>query len=280
MILKRMIELLKEYLKMNNIIELTDPVNKYRLDEINKIRDYFDNEIKERKDIIKKLNKYLVSFDYLDKIFITLSASFGTLSIASYASVVGIPPGIKGASLNLVFTLSTGISKWLLNLTKKRKKKHNKINILAKNKLNTIDTLLSSALNDSKISHEEFSNIITEKNIYEILKENIRNTIEPPELPNIAELTSEPNNFLKRSTLQKMERKKKQTYCLICRDYTKSINPKIVRNRQNRYTIQSNCATCGSKKFRFINEQKALGILSNLGIKTPISQVPLLSILF
>ena len=69
---------------MNNIIELTD-VNKYRLDEINKIRHYFNNEIKERKYIIKKLSKYLVSFDYLDKIFITLSASFGTLSIASYA---------------------------------------------------------------------------------------------------------------------------------------------------------------------------------------------------
>ena len=75
MTLKRMIELLKEYLKMNNLhfIELTD-VNKYRLDEINKIRDYFNNGIKERKDIIKKLNKYLVSFDYLDKVFITLSA--------------------------------------------------------------------------------------------------------------------------------------------------------------------------------------------------------------
>ena len=210
MTLKRMIELLKEYLKMNNIIELTDRakpssselVNKYRLDEINKIRDFFDNEIKERRDIIKKLNKYLVSFDYLDKIFITLSASFGTLSIASYASVVGIPAGITGASLNLVFTLGMGISKSLLNLTKKkRKKKHNKIIALAKNKLNTIDTLLSSALNDSKISHEEFSNIITEKNIYENIKENIKNTIEPPELPSIAELTSEPNNFLKRSTL-------------------------------------------------------------------------------
>ena len=67
MILKRTIKLLKEYLKMNNlnVIELTD-VNKYRLDEINKIRDYFNNEIKERKDIIKKLDKYLVSFDYLD----------------------------------------------------------------------------------------------------------------------------------------------------------------------------------------------------------------------
>ena len=158
---------------MNNIIELTD-VNKYKLDEINKIRDYFNNEIKERKDIIKKLSKYLVSFDYLDKIFITLSASFGTLNIASYASVVGIPAGITGASLTLVFTTGTSISKSLLKLTKKRKKKHNKIIALAKNELNTIDTLLSSALNDSEISHEEFSNIITEANIYENIKENIK----------------------------------------------------------------------------------------------------------
>ena len=52
------------------------------------MKEYFDNEIKERKNIIKKLNKYLVSFDYLDKLFITLSASFGTLSIASHATVV------------------------------------------------------------------------------------------------------------------------------------------------------------------------------------------------
>ena len=156
MTLKRTIELLKEYLRMNNIIELTD-VNKYRLDEINKIRDYFNNGIKERKYIIKKLNKYLVSFGYLDKIFFTLSASY---SIASYASVVGIPAGITGDSLTLVFTIGTGISKSLLKLTKKRKKKHNKIIVLAKNKLNMIDTLLSSALNDSEISHEEFTNII------------------------------------------------------------------------------------------------------------------------
>ena len=77
-----------------------------------------------------------------------------------------------------------------------------------------------------------------------------------------------------------MERKKKQAYCLVCRDYTESINPKIVRNRQNRYIIQSSCTTCGSKRSRFIKEQKALGILSNLGIKTPLSPVPLLIILF
>ena len=135
---------------MNNL-ELTD-ANKYRLDEINKIKEYFDNEIKERKDIIKKLNKYLVSFNYLDKIFITLSASFGTLSIASCAAVVGIPVGIAGSSLTLIFTIGTGINKPLLKVTKKRKTKHNKIIALAKSKLNMIDTLLSSALNDSKIS--------------------------------------------------------------------------------------------------------------------------------
>ena len=195
---------------MNNIIELTDKaelsssertINKHRLDEINKIRDYFDNEIKERKDIIKKLNKYLVSFHYLDKIFIALSESFGTLSIASYASVVGTPAGIAGSSLTLIFTIGTGISKSLLKVTKKRKKKHNKIIALAKSKLSDIESLLYSALNDSKISHEQFTSIITEKNIYENIKENIKNTIVPPELPSIAELTSEPSNFLNRSTL-------------------------------------------------------------------------------
>ena len=70
------------------------------------------------------------------------------------------------------------LSKSLLKLTKKRKKKHNKIIVLAKNKLNTIDTLSSSALSDSEISHEEFTNIINEENIYEI-KENIKSMTEP-----------------------------------------------------------------------------------------------------
>ena len=70
MTLKKTIKLLKEYLKMNNL-ELTD-INNYRLNEINKVKDYFNDEINERKNIIKKLNKYTVTLDYLDKIFITL----------------------------------------------------------------------------------------------------------------------------------------------------------------------------------------------------------------
>ena len=154
---------------MNNL-ELTN-INNYRLDEINKIKDYVNNEINERKDISEKLNKYMVSFDYLDKIFIALSASFGTLSIASHATVIGISVGVAGASLTLILTISTGVNKSLLRVTKKGKKKHNKIIALAKSKLNTIDILLSSALNDSKISHEEFTNIIAEKNMYENMKD-------------------------------------------------------------------------------------------------------------
>ena len=72
----------------------------------------------------------------------------------------------------------------------------------------------------------------------------------------------------------------KETYCLSCRKYTENNNPKVVRNKQNRLMIQSNCATCDSKKSRFIKNQQAIGILSNLGIKTPLSKVPLLNILF
>ena len=146
---------------MNNL-ELAD-INKYRLNEINKVKDYFNNEINHRKIMIKKLNKYVVSFDYLDKIFVTLSVSFGTLSIASHATIVGIPVGIAGSSLTLIFTISTRINKSLLQLTKKRKKKHNKIMELAQNKLNMIDTLLSSVLNDSKISVKNFLILLLKK---------------------------------------------------------------------------------------------------------------------
>ena len=92
-----------------------------------------------------------------------MSALFGTLSIDTYASAVGTPADIVGSSLTLIFTIGTGISKSLLKVTKKRKKKHNKIIALAKCKLSDIEALLSSALNDSKMSHEEFTSIITEK---------------------------------------------------------------------------------------------------------------------
>ena len=123
---------------------------------------------------ITKFSKYIVAFDYANKLFITLSASFGTLSIVSHATVVGIPVGIAGASLTVIFIITTGVVKKILNITRKKKKKHNKIIPLAKNKLNIIETLMSLALIDFDISHEEFSKIIYEKNNYEQIKDNIR----------------------------------------------------------------------------------------------------------
>ena len=148
--------------KSNETSELKD-LTKYRLDEINKIKDYFNAEIKERKDIIKKINKYIVAFDYADKVFITLSASFGTLRITSYATVVGIPAGITGASLTFIFTVTTGVVKTLLNITRKKKKKHNKIIALARSKLNIIENLISQALIDFEITHGEFSKLFMKR---------------------------------------------------------------------------------------------------------------------
>ena len=76
------------------VLELND-VTKFRLDKINKVKDYFNNEIKQRKQTINKINKFITAFDYADKVFIVLSAS---LSIASHATVVGVPVRIAGAS--------------------------------------------------------------------------------------------------------------------------------------------------------------------------------------
>ena len=158
----------------NSNLELNNDLTKFRLDGINKIKDYLNVEIKERKDIAKKISKYIVDFDYADKLFITLSASLGTLSIASHATIVGIPAGIAGASLTLIFTVTTGVVKKLLNIMRKKKKKHNKIIALARSKLNIIETLISQALIDFEISHEEFSKIVYENNNYEQIRDNIR----------------------------------------------------------------------------------------------------------
>ena len=110
---------------------------------------------------------------------IALCASFVTLSVMSHATVVGISVSLAGASLAVVFSLTTGIIKKLLNVTRK---KHNKIFMLAKTKLNSIETFMSQALIDLDISHEEFKTIVNEKEKYEQMKESIRNTKNRDEL--------------------------------------------------------------------------------------------------
>ena len=70
------------------------------------------------------------------------------------------------------------------------------------------------------------------------------------------------------------------SYCLSCKKDTQNINPKIVRTKNNRLRMLSKCAICNNKKSRFIKEQEARGLLSNLGIRTPLSKIPLLNVLF
>ena len=100
---------------------------KFRLSEIIGIENYFHQEINQRKSCSKKLSKYVTAFDYIDKILIVLSATSSGVCIISSASVVGAPVGIASASFTLVFSLATGIIKHLLSMTRKKKKKHNKI---------------------------------------------------------------------------------------------------------------------------------------------------------
>ena len=118
----------------------------------------------------KKLSKYIAAFDYIDKNLIVLSATRGGISIITFTSVIGIPAGIASATFTLIFSLTTGIMKTLLKITRKKKKKHNKTVMLAKSKLNSIETLMSQALIDLNISHEEFKTIVNEKEKYEAMK--------------------------------------------------------------------------------------------------------------
>ena len=147
-----------ERIDRTNLTELT----KIRLDKITEIENYFHEEINQRKSCSEQLSKYVAAFDYIDdyKVLIVLSATTAGVSICSFMSVVGAPVGIVSASFTLMFSLTTGIVKKLLSITRNKKKKHDKILMLAKSKLNSIETLISQALIDMEISHEEFIAIL------------------------------------------------------------------------------------------------------------------------
>ena len=71
-----------------------------------------------------------------------------------------------------------------------------------------------------------------------------------------------------------------KTYCVKCRQNTENLNSKIFKTKNNRLIMQSKCVDCGIKKSRFVKVQKAKGLLSNLGIKTPLGKIPLLNVYF
>ena len=161
---------------MNEIdrTNLTDRI-KFILNGISKIENDFIEEINQRKPCSIKLSKYVAPFDYIDKVLIVLSAKSGEVCIISSASVVEVPVGTAGASFTLIFSITAKIVKKLLGITRNKKKKQDKILMLAKGKLNSIETLVAQVLIDMEIIHEEFISIFKEKDKYEKIKEIVRN---------------------------------------------------------------------------------------------------------
>ena len=80
--------------------------------------------------------------------------------------------------------------------------------------------------------------------------------------------------------MQGTYKNKMKIYSVKCRKGTENIDPKMVRTKNNKLVMQSKCSVCGNKKSRFVKEQEAKGLLSNLGIKTSLSKIPLLNVLF
>ena len=105
---------------------------------------------------------------------IVLSVTSGSVSIASFTTVIGISVGIASASLSLAFSLCTWLVKKLLKATRNKKKKHNKIVMLVRSKLNSIESKISEALVNNQISHKDFITIINKERNYRELKETIR----------------------------------------------------------------------------------------------------------
>ena len=146
----------------------------FRLNKINEIKDYFIAEIKERELMSKRLSKYIASFDYFDKSLIVLSVTTGSISIASFATVIGAPVGMMSASCSLAFSITTGFVKKFLKTIRNKKKKQNKIVMLARTKLNSIERKISEALINNEISHEDFMSILNgEKTYREYVLESI-----------------------------------------------------------------------------------------------------------
>ena len=145
----------------------------FRLNKFNEIKDYFIAEIKQRELTSKRLSKYIASFDYIDKPLIVLSVKTGSISTALFATVTGAPVRMMSASCSLPFSITTGIVKHLLKMTRNKKKRHNTIVMLARSKLNSWETKISEALINNEISYEDLMSIINEEKKYLELKKSI-----------------------------------------------------------------------------------------------------------
>ena len=147
----------------------------FRLKNIDETRNYLIEEINQNELMSQNLKKICTTLNYIEHFLILASTITGCVSISAFASLVGIPIGITSSAIGLkICAITAGIKKYK-SIIKKKKKKHDKIVLLAKSKLNSIEVLISKALIDSNISHDEFvliNNVLKE---YEDMKKVMKN---------------------------------------------------------------------------------------------------------
>ena len=112
---------------MNNYIEANGKINvteqtKFRLSEIIGTENYFYHEINERKSYIRNLNRYIIIFEYIDKLLIILSATSGGVLIISFISIAGVPVRTASTTFTLIFSIAKGMIKTLLKIARSKKK--------------------------------------------------------------------------------------------------------------------------------------------------------------
>ena len=148
----------------------------FRLKKIDEIRNYLIEEINRNELMSKKNKKVSRALDHIDHSLIEISKINGCAFLSAFTSLFDIPIGIASSTIGLkICVITAGIKKYK-SIIKKKKKKHDKIVLLAKSKLNSIEVLISKALIDSNISHDEFvliNNVL--KEFYD-MKEEIKNS--------------------------------------------------------------------------------------------------------
>ena len=137
----------------------------FRLKNIDETRIYLIKKINQNELMSQKNKKVCRVLNYIEHLPILVSEATGCISISAFASSVGIPTGITSSAIGLKICAITAGIKTYKSIIKKRKKKHDKIVLLAKSKSNTIEVLIFKALSNSNISHEEFVliNIVLKK---------------------------------------------------------------------------------------------------------------------
>ena len=146
----------------------------YRLKKIEEVEVFLRAEISQRERLYKKFKRHATTTQILDHTLITATVITGSGSIVTLCTGVGLPASIALASVSLILSLTTAITRKTSKLYDTKAKKHDKITVLAQTKLDSVHDTVSKAINDGHISPEEFQRVIHEKQRYLLLKQGIR----------------------------------------------------------------------------------------------------------